>query len=98
MPQKRFVTAEPFVPKGITLAELPAAVQHCKGCDLYQYATQAVAGEGPSTARVILVGEQPGDREDREGKPFVGPAGKLLDRALDEAGIERQDVYVTNAV
>jgi len=98
MPGKAFLTAEPFVPDRLTLAELPTAVQGCKGCDLYKYATQAIAGEGPSTARVMLVGEQPGDREDREGKPFVGPAGKLLDKALEDAGISRQEVYVTNAV
>ncbi|HXA52273.1 MAG TPA: UdgX family uracil-DNA binding protein [Candidatus Acidoferrum sp.] len=98
MPGKGFITAAPFVPERVTLAELPSAVQHCKGCDLYKYATQAVAGEGPSTARVMLVGEQPGDREDREGRPFVGPAGRLLDKALEDAGIPRQEVYLTNAV
>jgi DNA polymerase len=95
---KDFIGAEAFLPDKVTLAELPAAVQHCKGCDLYKYATQGVAGEGPSTARVMLVGEQPGDREDREGKPFVGPAGKLLDKALEDAGIARGEVYLTNAV
>jgi uracil-DNA glycosylase len=98
MPGKDFITAEPFVPQGVTLAELPAAVQSCKGCDLYLRATQAVAGEGPSQAPLMMVGEQPGDREDREGKPFVGPAGRLLDKALEDAGIARDDVYVTNAV
>jgi DNA polymerase len=75
-----------------------AAVQGCRGCDLYKNATQAVFGEGPRTARVVFVGEQPGDSEDRAGRPFVGPSGKLLDHALDAAGIDRDDVYVTNAV
>lgn len=98
MPRTDFIGAEAFLPNKLTLAELPKAVQHCKGCDLYKYATQGVAGEGPATARVMLVGEQPGDREDREGKPFVGPAGKLLDKALEDAGIVRDDVYLTNAV
>jgi DNA polymerase len=67
-------------------------------CELWEPATQTVFGEGPETARVVLVGEQPGDQEDRKGEPFVGPAGKLLDRALTDAGIERRDAYVTNAV
>jgi DNA polymerase len=98
MPGKEFTTAEPFVPPGVTLAELPAAVQHCKGCDLYLHATQGVAGEGPRAAPLMMVGEQPGDREDREGKPFVGPAGRLLDKALEDAGIAREEVYLTNAV
>jgi uracil-DNA glycosylase family protein len=98
MPRKLLLTAESFVPDSVTLAELPAAVQGCKGCDLYKYATQGVAGEGPATASVMLVGEQPGDREDVEGKPFVGPAGRLLDKALEDAGIARREVYLTNAV
>ena len=70
----------------------------CRACGLWEPATQTVFGEGPIGARVMLVGEQPGDQEDREGRPFVGPAGRLLDSALDEAGIDRDDVYVTNAV
>jgi uracil-DNA glycosylase len=70
----------------------------CTRCDLYRHATQTVFGEGPADARIVLVGEQPGDQEDLAGKPFVGPAGQLLDRALDEAGIARAKVYVTNAV
>jgi uracil-DNA glycosylase len=70
----------------------------CRGCDLYEYATQTVFGEGSARARMMLVGEQPGDHEDRLGHPFVGPAGKLLDRALEEAGIDRRNVYLTNAV
>ena len=70
----------------------------CQACPLWKDATQTVFGEGPSTAEIILVGEQPGDREDRDGRPFVGPAGQLLDRALAEAGVDRERVYVTNAV
>jgi DNA polymerase len=77
---------------------LREAVQACHGCDLYKRATQAVAGEGPRTSKIVFIGEQPGDEEDRAGKPFVGPSGRLLDRALDEAGIDRSTVYVTNAV
>jgi DNA polymerase len=80
------------------MTALRAAVQHCEGCPLYRDATQAVFGEGTLTSEVMLVGEQPGDQEDLAGVPFVGPAGKLLDRALDEAGIERRKTYVTNAV
>lgn len=74
------------------------AVKDCRGCDLYKHATQAVFGEGSSQARVLMIGEQPGDREDREGHPFVGPSGQLLERALHEAGISHRDLYVTNAV
>jgi uracil-DNA glycosylase family protein len=70
----------------------------CRDCDLYARATQTVFGEGPGDAKLMLMGEQPGDREDRAGRPFVGPAGRLLDEALEEAGIDRGDVYVTNAV
>jgi uracil-DNA glycosylase family protein len=86
------------VPARPTLPKLATAVQTCTACELYRDATQAVLGEGPSSARAMLVGEQPGDREDIEGHPFVGPAGALLDRALKEAGIERADVYITNVV
>ena len=81
-----------------TLPKLREAVQTCTACELYRGATQAVLGEGPAKARAMLVGEQPGDREDREGRPFVGPAGGVLDRALEEAGIDRSLVYVTNVV
>jgi uracil-DNA glycosylase len=81
-----------------TLPALRRAVQSCRDCDLYRNATQAVFGEGPQSSRILFVGEQPGDVEDREGHPFVGPAGKLFDKALAEAGIERSDVYITNAV
>jgi len=94
----RATTAAEFVPEHPTLRALREAVQRCRGCDLYRYATQAVFGEGPRSTRIALVGEQPGDEEDRQGHPFVGPAGKLLNKALEEAGIERSDVYVTNAV
>jgi uracil-DNA glycosylase len=91
-------TAAPFVPATSDLDELRAAARNCKGCHLHEHAIQTVFGEGPPTARVIMVGEQPGDIEDRRGAPFVGPAGKLLDRALSDAGLGRADIYVTNAV
>jgi uracil-DNA glycosylase family protein len=86
------------VPDRPTLTKLRAAVRECRACELYRDATQAVLGDGPARARAMLVGEQPGDREDREGAPFVGPAGTLLDRALGDAGIERSEVYLTNVV
>jgi DNA polymerase len=86
------------VPAGAGLDELVRAVQDCRGCDLWEHATQAVFSSGDPQARVVLVGEQPGDQEDRAGRPFVGPAGQLLDRALVEAGIDRASAYVTNAV
>jgi DNA polymerase len=85
-----------FVPADAV--ELAAAIQACRRCDLWRHATQGVAGEGPKRAALMLVGEQPGDQEDQTGRPFVGPAGKLLDRAMAEAGIERERVWVTNAV
>ncbi|MGV9890283.1 UdgX family uracil-DNA binding protein [Streptomyces sp. NPDC003395] len=91
-------TAEPFVPDGAGLDELRKAAAGCRGCPLHRDATQTVFGAGNPHARVMLVGEQPGDQEDRQGKPFVGPAGKLLDRALAEAGIDPAQAYVTNAV
>ena len=91
-------TAADFLPDHPTLRVLREEVQRCRGCDLYRYASQAVFGEGPSAARIALIGEQPGDEEDRQGHPFVGPAGKMLNKALVEAGIERSTVYVTNAV
>lgn len=87
-----------WVPAGAGLDALREAVQGCRGCELWQRATQAVFGEGRPRARLMLVGEQPGDREDREGEPFVGPAGRILAEALVAAGLERDDVYVTNAV
>jgi len=86
------------VPEDPTLPRLREAVQGCRACELWQGTTQAVLGEGAADAEVMLVGEQPGDREDLEGAPFVGPAGRELDRALAEAGIERRLAYVTNVV
>jgi DNA polymerase len=90
--------AEPFVPRTTSLRTLASASQGCRGCDLYRHATQAVFGEGRRAARIVLVGEQPGDQEDLQGHPFVGPAGALLERALGEAGLSRDEVYLTNAV
>jgi DNA polymerase len=91
-------SAAPFVPKTSSIRTLHAAAHECRGCDLYKRATQVVFGAGPKHARVMFVGEQPGDQEDRQGEPFVGPAGAMLDKALEDAGIPRRDVYVTNAV
>jgi DNA polymerase len=93
-----FPGASEWVPGSGGVKKLTAALQSCQGCDLHQYADQAVPGEGPASARMMLVGEQPGDVEDHEGRAFVGPAGRLLDKALVEAGIERSEVYLTNAV
>jgi uracil-DNA glycosylase len=90
--------AEKFIPPTSSLRRLAEAADDCRGCPLYRNATQAVFGEGRRGSALLLVGEQPGDQEDREGRPFVGPAGMLLDRALAEAGVDRGDVYVTNAV
>ena len=92
------MTAAAYLPQQRSLPQLREAVQGCRGCDLYKNATQAVFGEGAARAEVMLVGEQPGDKEDIAGRPFVGPAGQLLDRALGEAGIDRTQTYVTNAV
>src|SRR6266487_1474249 len=91
-------TAAALVPDKPSLPKLRGAAAGCTACDLYKTGTQTVFGEGTSKAEVMLVGEQPGDQEDLQGKPFVGPAGKLLDRALDEAGIDRSQVYLTNVV
>ena len=90
--------ASPFLPAERTLASLREAASGCRGCHLWRPATQTVFGEGPDGARVVLVGEQPGDREDVEGRPFVGPAGRELVRGLVNAGIDRGEVYITNAV
>jgi len=98
MVKEKYPGAEAFLPSGSSLGKLRTAVQGCRGCPLYLGATQAVFGEGPADARIVLVGEQPGDREDLEGHPFVGPAGKLLDRALQAAGLERGKGFDTNAV
>jgi uracil-DNA glycosylase family protein len=86
------------VPETSSLKEVAEAAKKCTACHLYKRATQTVFGEGPKHATMLLIGEQPGDYEDVAGKPFVGPAGKIMDRALEEAGIDRKDVYVTNAV
>jgi uracil-DNA glycosylase len=91
-------SAAPFIPAHLTIRRLQEAASSCTGCDLYKRATQTVFGEGAGHATIVLVGEQPGDQEDMAGHPFVGPAGKILDKALAEAGIARRDVYVTNAV
>jgi DNA polymerase len=91
-------TAAALIPERPTLPRLREAAARCTACHLYKGATQTVFGEGSSRAKVMLVGEQPGDREDIEGHPFVGPAGRLLDRALAEAGIERNEAYLTNVV
>ena len=98
MNKRLAVSAVDFLPERKTLAGLRTAVQDCRGCDLWKRGTQAVFGEGKRGAEVMLVGEQPGDQEDIQGRPFVGPAGKLLDKALEAAGIDRDDVYVTNIV
>jgi len=105
MPPAIKESAAPFVPADRTFSVLREAVQHCRGCELYQHATQAVFGEldtrkpveKPRVA-IMLIGEQPGDQEDKQGRPFVGPAGKLLDKCLEGAGIDRSKVYVTNTV
>jgi DNA polymerase len=91
-------SARDFLPEKRTPEDLRSAAQSCQGCDLYKNATQTVFGEGPKKADIVFVGEQPGDMEDRAGHPFVGPAGRLLDKALTEAGIAREETYVTNAV
>jgi len=93
-----FRGAASFLPEKRTLPVLRNAVQSCRGCDLYRHATQAVFGEGPKKARLVFIGEQPGNEEDMKGHPFVGPAGGLLDRALADASIDRAEVYVTNVV
>jgi uracil-DNA glycosylase len=94
----RYPTAEGWVPASTSLRELARAAGGCGGCDIWEDATHVVFGEGAKHAEVMLVGEQPGDREDLEGRPFVGPAGRLLDDALARAGIDRDRAYVTNAV
>ncbi|HEX9304549.1 MAG TPA: UdgX family uracil-DNA binding protein [Thermoanaerobaculia bacterium] len=91
-------SASPLVPRKPTLPKLRQAAAGCRACDLWKRGTQTVFGDGSSRARVLFVGEQPGDREDLEGKPFVGPAGRILDASLEKAGIDRRTVYVTNVV
>jgi DNA polymerase len=92
------MTAGDYLPERLELASLREAATRCQGCDLWRTATQTVFGEGTKRSDLMLVGEQPGDREDREGRPFVGPAGRLLDDALEEAGIDRTRAYLTNVV
>jgi uracil-DNA glycosylase family protein len=91
-------TAAPFVPRTRSLRVLADAASECRGCSLYRAATHTVFGDGQRDARIVLVGEQPGDREDLAGKPFVGPAGRVLDQCLEAAGVDRSSVYLTNAV
>jgi uracil-DNA glycosylase family protein len=98
MPASPSSPVQELIPDHPTLEALRERAAGCQGCGLYRDATQTVFGEGRASAEVVLVGEQPGDVEDRTGRPFAGPAGKLLDRALEEAGIDRRQVYVTNAV
>jgi DNA polymerase len=96
--RKRMTTAEPLIPPRPTLEGLRKAAAGCRACPLWRTGTQTVFGEGTAQARVVFVGEVPGDEEDLLGRPFVGPAGKLLDRVLVEAGIDRSEIYLTNAV
>src|SRR6185295_4250944 len=98
MPKRPRKDAADLIPNRPTLVSVRGAAKDCTACDLYKRGTQTVFGEGAAHARLMLVGEQPGDAEDLSGHPFVGPAGKLLDRALAEAGIDRAQVYVTNVV
>jgi DNA polymerase len=91
-------TAQDFIPASASIDKLRAAALECTGCPLYQDTTQTVFSKGPVSARLVFVGEQPGDQEDRRGEPFVGPAGKLLDRAVEAAGLDPADIYTTNAV
>jgi uracil-DNA glycosylase len=98
VPSRVTETAEPLVPERRTLSSLREAAAGCRACPLWKTGTQTVFGEGLTKAEIVFVGEQPGDREDREGRPFVGPAGRVLDEALAEAGIDRRLAYVTNAV
>jgi DNA polymerase len=92
------VTAADYLPERLTLESLREAAKVCRGCELWRDATQTVFGEGPADAELVFVGEQPGDQEDKLGQPFVGPAGRIFDRALEEVGIDRSRIYVTNAV
>jgi DNA polymerase len=92
------VSAADFLPEKRSISSLRKAAQECRGCTLYQHATQTVFGAGAARARILLIGEQPGDQEDLQGRPFVGPAGKLLSEALEAAGIDRDEAYLTNAV
>lgn len=98
MAKTQKMSAAPFIPPSHDLTVLRAAAPGCRGCDLYQFATQVVFGEGPPDSKVVMVGEQPGDEEDQKGHPFVGPSGRLLSKAMHEAGLDREKIYVTNAV
>jgi uracil-DNA glycosylase family protein len=98
MAKEKFPTAAAFLPHKPTLEALRSAAAQCRGCDLWSRATQTVFGEGARPASAMLVGEQPGDKEDLAGHPFVGPAGRILEEALTAAGIDKSDVYITNAV
>ena len=91
-------SAADYLPAKHSLTALKKGAADCRGCELYRRATQTVFGAGPASARVVLVGEQPGDQEDQQGKPFVGPAGRLLDQTLAQVGIDRRSAYITNAV
>jgi DNA polymerase len=96
--QSAFEGAQAYVPDGARIRALSVAVHDCRGCALFENGTRAVFGAGRASADLVLVGEQPGDQEERQGEPFVGPAGRLLSRALEDAGIDRDRVYLTNAV
>ena len=98
MPRRRAQSASELIPLFPSLQAARKASKDCRACDLWRHATQTVFGDGAARARILFVGEQPGDKEDLEGRPFVGPAGALLDKALIEAGIDRKQTYVTNAV
>lgn len=98
MPRRPVPDASSYLPASKSVTALRKAAQDCKACDLYRHATQAVFGAGPARATIVFIGEQPGNEEDLQGLPFVGPAGKLLDRALMEAGIDRAEIYLTNVV
>ena len=98
MAKTQKISAAPFIPATHSLKMLRQAAPDCRGCDLYQHATQVVFGEGPQNSKVVMVGEQPGDEEDQKGHPFIGPSGRLLSKAMHEVGLDREKIYVTNAV
>jgi uracil-DNA glycosylase len=98
MPETAPIGAQQFIPEDADLAELRQAAAGCRGCELYKNATQVVFGRGDEDARVVMVGEQPGDVEDEQGLPFVGPAGRLLRKAVDDAAIDPRQLFITNAV
>ena len=98
MAERQETSAAKWVPETQDLRTLQDAARACQGCELYKRATQVVFGEGPPDAKLVMIGEQPGDEEDRKGHPFVGPAERVLDKAIREAGLEREKIYVTNAV